>query len=204
MQTLPPVIVQEKNKLATPSAWLVLLDILLSDTLTLHLCSNTENVTFKGHVYEAFPFNLEPAKQTAQGEIPSVTLKVANVTQLIQGYLEDLDGAVGTTVIVRVVNSAYLSEDYSELEMTFGVLGSEADAEWVSFTLGLPNPLKRRYPLHRYMASHCNWIFKGAECAYTGTRAICDRSFDTCDKVMLNSRRFGGHRGLSQKGWRIV
>ena len=146
MQTLPEVIVQEKNKLATPSAWFVLLDIVLGDALTLYLCSNTENVTFKGRVYEAFPFNLEPTKQTAKGEIPSVTLKVANVTQIIQGYLEDLDGAVGATVIVRVVNSAYLSEDYSELEMTFGVLGSEADAEWVSFTLGLPNPLKRRFP----------------------------------------------------------
>ena len=146
MQTLPEVIVQEKNKLATPSAWFVLLDIVLGDALTLYLCSNTENVTFKGRVYEAFPFNLEPTKQTAKGEIPSVTLKVANVTQIIQGYLEDLDGAVGATVIVRVVNSAYLSEDYSELEMTFGVLGSEADAEWVSFHPRTSEPLEAPLP----------------------------------------------------------
>ena len=204
MQTLPEVIVREKNKLATPSAWLVLLDILLSDTLTLRFCSNTESVTFKGNIYEAFPFNLEPTKQTSKGEVPSVTLKVANVTRIIQGFLEDLDGAVGTTVIVRVVNSEYLSEDYSELEMSFGVLGAEADAEWVSFTLGLPNPLKRRYPLYRFMASHCNWIFKGVECAYAGSRTNCDRSFDTCDQIMRNSARFGGHRGLSQRGWRVI
>lgn len=204
MKTLPSVIVREKNKLATPSAWIVLLDIVLSETLTLHFCSNSESVTFRGRVYEAFPFNLEPTRQTAKGEIPSVTLKVSNVTQIVQGHLEDLDGAVGATVIVRAVNSAWLSENYAELEMTFGVLGSEADSEWVSFTLGLPNPLKRRYPLHRFMASHCNWVFKGVECAYPGSRTSCDRSFDTCDKVMGNSRRFGGHRGLSQKGWKIV
>jgi len=71
--------------------------------------------------YIAFPFELEPTKQTSKGEIPTLTVRVSNITRLIQPYLEALDGGIGSIVKITVVNSAHLSENYSELEMTFDV-----------------------------------------------------------------------------------
>lgn len=202
MKTLPSVIVREKNKLYTPDPWVVLLEITLDSTTKLYFCSNNEDLVFGGQTYTAFPFYLEPTKQSSKGEIPTVSLRVCNVTQLIHSYLEDLDGAVGAGVTVKVVSAGHLTEDYTELDMTFSVLSTEADAEWVTFSLGSPSPLRRRFPLHRYIALHCNWEFQGLECAYSGAATECDRTFKTCT-ALSNTGRFGGHPGLNLKGWRM-
>lgn len=203
MLSIPTVLINEKNKLYTPNPWLVLLDIVLDDDHKLYFVSNNENITFDGQEYTAFPFNLDPTSQSTEGTIPTVSLQVCNVTQIIQGYLEDLDGAVGAKVTIRVVNANYLEADYADLEMTFSVLASSADAEWITFTLGAENPLRRRFPVARFIATHCNWEFKGVECAYAGAETTCSRTFDACS-ALVNTRRFGGYVGLSQKGWKAV
>lgn len=201
MKSLPAVIVREKNKLATSSVWIVLLEITISTTF--YLCSNNESVSFGGHTYEAFPFDLEPQEESNRGEIPSLTLKVANVTQLIQEQIEENDGGVGASITIRVVNSENLTENYAELEMEFSILSASADAEWLTLVLGAPNPLRRRFPPYRYIANHCHWEFKSAECAYSGGATVCDRTYERCQNLS-NTEHFGGYRGLSQRGWRVV
>ncbi len=203
MKTLPTVLVREKNKLYTTDPWLVLLDIALSNGEQLRFCSNNEDIMLAGQVYTAFPFYLEPTKQSSKGELPTISLKVCNVTQLVQAYLEDLDGAVGSEVTVRVVHAGHLSEDYTELEMTFTVLSSSAEADWVTFSLGSASPLRKRFPQHRFISLHCNWDFKGRECAYDGSETECDRTFKRCEQIG-NTARFGGYPGLNLTGWRIV
>jgi len=140
-------------------------------------------------VYTAFPFEIEPTKQDNQGEIPTVTLRVSNVSRLLQKYLDELSGAIGSIVKVTVVNAAHLQEDYSELEMTFDVLACHSDASWVVFTLGAPNPLRQRFPLERYMALHCGFVFESAECSYVG-RPITGITNDTYAKVSVTSHPF--------------
>lgn len=169
MLTLPTVIVQEKNKMATPDPWVVLLTVELSADVIFYFCSGGEDVTHLGQTYTAFPFILDQARQTAKAEIPSVQLKVANVTQIIHSYLEDLDGCVGARVRLQVVNAGLLDQDFSELDLQFQVLGSTADAKWIVFTLGAVNPLRMRFPRFRHIALHCNWDFKGLECGYVET-----------------------------------
>ncbi|MEN6439767.1 MAG: hypothetical protein ABFD97_14425 [Syntrophobacter sp.] len=203
MKTLPSVIVREKNKLYTPDPWIALLEIRLSASTRLYFCSNNEDVVFGGQTYTAFPFYLEPTRLSSKGEIPTISLKVCNVTQLIHSYLEELGGAVGAEVVIRVINAGYLSEDYSELDMTFSVLSTQADAEWITFSLGSASPLRRRFPPCRFIALHCNWEFKGLECAYAGAETECDRTFKRCT-ALGNTGRFGGHPGLNLKGWRMV
>jgi phage-related protein len=201
MKNLPAVVVHQKNKISTSSAWIVLLDI--SITTTFYLCSNNESVSFGGHTYEPFPFDLEPHEENNKGEIPTLSLKVANVTQLIQEQIEENDGGVGSSITIRVVNSDYLTSDYSELEMEFSILAAEASAEWLTLTLGAPNPLRRRFPPWRYISSHCHWDFKSVECGYSGGATVCDRTWERC-QALNNTVRFGGYRGLTQKGWRVV
>lgn len=202
MKTLPSVLVSEKNKLFTSTVWIVLLDITLDSTV-YRFCSNNEDVTFDGETYNSFPFDLEPTSESGSGEIPTVTLRVSNVTQIIHAYLEQLNGAVGATVIIRVVNSAYLSENYSELEFNFSILSVSANDEWLTFTLGAENPLRRRFPPYRFIASHCHWDFKSVECGYAGVATTCDRSYERCS-ALNNTERFGGYRGLMEKSWKIV
>lgn len=203
MKTLPASLLLEKNKLATKNPWLVLLDVYLTDDTELYFVKNTENITFSGREYSAINFEIEPTKESTKGEIPTVTLRVSNVTRILQAHLEALSGAVGSSVTVRVVNAAHLTENYSELEMTLDVLSSHADALWVAFTLGAPNPLRRRFPLYRYIADHCAWAFKGRECNYTGGATSCKRTLDDC-RNLNNSVRFGGFKGLSGGNVRLA
>jgi len=140
-------------------------------------------------VYTAFPFEIEPTKQDNQGEIPTVTLRVSNVSRLLQKYLDELSGAISSIVKVTVVNAAHLQEDYSELEMTFDVLACHSDASWVVFTLGAPNPLRQRFPLERYMALHCGFVFESVECSYVG-RPITGITNAANAKVSVTSHPF--------------
>ena len=200
---LPANLIIEKNKLATPNPWIILLDITLPDGTTLYLARNTEDVVFKGNTYLAIPFEIEPTRSTSKGEIPTITLRVSNVTRILQPYLEQFTGGVGSTVKITVVNAAYLNEDYTELEMTFDILATEVTAQWVSFTLGAPNPLRRRFPTYRFIAEHCNWEFKSPACGYSGPATYCNRTFENCMQLQ-NTRRFGGFKGLAPGGIRIV
>ena len=170
MKSLPVNVILEKNKIASNSAWLVLLEIKLNNTsnTTFRLVRNTEDITYDGEVYTAFPFELDTSSTDSDGSLPSIDLKVSNITHVLQPYLLDLRGGIGSTVTVRVVNSALLTEDYSELEMEFLVTASHSERSSVTFRLGAANPLTQRFPLFRYIGLHCRWRFGSVECGYTG------------------------------------
>jgi phage-related protein len=196
MKNLPSELLVEKNKLATANAWLLFMDVVLPDTTEFYLVNNTEDLTFQGREYTAINFNIDPDQQSSKGEIPTLNLLVANVTRILQAYLEELNGGLGASVVLWVVNSAHLASNYAELKMEWEVMGAEASDLWVTFNLGGPNPLRRRFPLYRYIANHCGWTFKAAECAYAGALLTCKRTFADC-RVHGNSRRYGGFPGLN-------
>jgi len=210
MKTLPASLIVEKNKLHSTDPWLILLEITLPDTTVFRLVRNTEDVVFIGNTYTAFPFELSMVEANATGQIPQVTLKVCNITRLLTPHLESQDGGLNSTVTVTVVNTALLSEDYSELDMDFTVMGCEADAIWVTWTLGMANPLNRRFPLYRFLANHCAWTFTGGlavgenvECAYVGAFTTCNRTLAEC-VARSNTARFGGFLGMQSDGIRIA
>lgn len=202
---LPPALVIEKNKLASTAPWVVLLDVVMLDETALYVTNNTEEVTFQGQLYTPFPFEIDMLDQDSKGNIPSLQITISNVTRYFQYWLESTSGMVGATVLITVVHMENLTEDYSELQMSFDVIAASADAKLITFTLGAPNPLRRQFPLLRCLARHCNWVrnYKGVECGYTGTQETCNGTYDQC-KAYGNSRRFGGYIGLQQIGYRIV
>ena len=62
---------------------------------------------------------------------------------------------------------------------------------------------KFNVPFIDFIAEHCNWEFKSAECGYNGPAPSCNRTYDDCKKLG-NTKRFGGFRGLAPGGFRIV
>jgi phage-related protein len=201
MEVLTSDIIVQKNKLAGDQPWLLLLEVDLTDSETIYLVRNTEDITFGSQLYQAFPFEIDERQQVSQGEIPSLTLKVGNPERTVQQYLEDYDGLVGNEITLRIVSriTTILSEDFEftdsggfnwsdsggfvfatdesgeqsvwtqALAFTYEVLGCTADSTWVTFTLGAPNPLNRRFPLYKYISNHCNWKFGNDECNYSFT-----------------------------------
>ena len=215
-----------KNRTQNPDPWLVLIKITLTDvgSTEIRLTRNNENVFFNdgggNEEYTAFSFTLSTKTQTSTGEISHLELQVSNITRLIQPYLEDLDGAIGSTVKVMVINYDNLTAtpngkvaEYADLIQEHDVLSAKSSTQWVTFILGAPSPLRRPFPPDKYLAQNCAWQFDTAttpspECNYRVSgdglgKTVCKRTYGDCVNHG-NEVRYGGFLGLQTGGIRIV
>lgn len=167
------------------------------------LVSNTEDITFNSNLYTAADFIIEFPNESAKGDLSFGTIKIRNINTIIRPLVEETKGGIGATVRIIIVNSAYLTENYSELDTTFDVVQSSLNPLYVNIKLGYRNLMLVRYPLYRYIPNHCNWLFKSPMCAYTGTDITCDRNLNAC-RQKNNSSRFGGYLGLQGGGIKVV
>jgi phage-related protein len=182
----------EKNKTSTDSVWLELLEI--QAPTPIYIVNNNENTVWNGITWLKFPFQLGEVVDNGK-ETPSVPLKVSNVTRTLGQAVENLKGAAGTQVILRVVNSKLLTEP-SVIEETFEITKTNIDAFWVTFTLGVPNELNKRFPEKTVLKDFCTYeVYKGPECGATSELPTCNRTLAEC-RLRNNSARFGGEPGV--------
>lgn len=198
MLAISSVAAQEKNKLSTDSVFLILLDIELKDD-TARICYNTDDVTWNGNLYQAFPFEIGEVTEDIDGSDPNVELKVSNVARALQYAVEETNGATGYAVTLRVVNSENLASADAELEEYFVIQKTVVTEEYITFTLGTEYSSRTRRPLNRYMKNNCPFKYKGIRCGYAGNIANCVHTLTDC-RNHNNSKRFGGFVGIDQKG----
>jgi lambda family phage minor tail protein L len=204
MYTIPAALIAEKNALGNSSPFLLLCEIQLTGVVTLRLVKNEANVTWDSQTWAAFPFDIDDMGEAGKGETPRVSLRVSNVSRAIQSYIEQYDGGVDSTVILRVVHADHLSSGDSDVfcRLDFTVTGCTANAKEVVFSLGASNPWNRRIPLGRVRKNFCRWKFKGNECSYGGLETTCDKTLTRCRALGI-SRRFGGFPGVGLSGVRL-
>ncbi len=212
MFELNPDIIQEKNRIVNDSPFLVLLEISIptkqavnqtetgeeNDMTVIRVVHNNEDIDWRGQRWIGFPFQLDEITEDGK-ELSRVDLRVCNIDRTISRYLEETDGATGTEVIFRIVHAGHLQSDAAELEETFTVQQTKADATWVTFTLGADFSTNQRVPMRRYMADFCPYQWKDEECGYTGDEQ-CHHTLDSC-RSLENSARFGGEPTLSVGGF---
>lgn len=201
MLTLSAVAKIEANKMHGDGAWLILLEIQIPNVDTIYLVRNNENITWNSIEWIAFPFDLDDIKETSDGEIPSVILKVSNVTRAMQGYIENANGGVGSVVILRIVHSQHLDLTEPEIEEEFVCLNTKCDNQWIDFELGIGEVIQKRFPPKRYLKNFCPFKFKGIECGLSSlvVGTTCDRTLSMC-RDYGNSTRFGGFPAIPQGG----
>lgn len=197
MRTLSTAALIEKNKIAGSGAWLVLLEIQLTETI--RLVGNNEDILWDSQTWQAFPFELDTIGETGKGEIPAVAVKVSNITGEIQTKLEAADGANGTPVIIRVINTEASTSTECELELAFVLDSTSYDEKQITFRLTGANCLTRRVPPRRYLKNFCPFIYGGIQCGVSaGTLAAyptCGRTIADC-LTRSNDARFGGFRWM--------
>ncbi len=181
------------GKLDTWRAWSKKLSVSEID----FLYNNGDGTALVPIEYTGFPFQLGITEQVSKGQIPTVDLRVSNITRLLEAKLQELNGAIGSTVKITVINSNFLSEDYTEMEQTFDVLTCSTDNNWVIFTVGAPSPLRQMFPIDKYQALHCRWQFESVECSYDRktiigvtlsdpvSLEITDHEFEADDEITL-------------------
>lgn len=195
MLSLSTASILEKNKVATDSAWLMLLDIEY-EANHVRLVHNTENIEFQGNTYIAFPFSIADINENST-DLPNVKLSVSNVTKTIQRMAENNKGFTGAKVKVSIINTNV--KDIADLEEHFVITGANATAEWMEFTLGTDFSFARRFPLIRIMKDYCPFKFKGVQCGYKGNQTECNKTLSRC-RELGNSVRFGGEPTIPQGG----
>ncbi len=199
MLTISDAAKLEKNKLSGDSVWIILLEIDFDSSNVVRVCKNTEDIVWNNQTWVAFPFELDAKVDSSKGEIPTVQIRVSNVNKLMQSYAEQYDGAVGKTVILRLVNSNHLDVTTPEIEETFTITAVDTDDEWVYITLSILNPFLVQFPRQKYIKNFCRFTFKGARCQYAGTATTCNHTLEDC-KAKGNEQHFGGFPGIPMGG----
>lgn len=210
MSDIPAAIQKEIIDPYSGGAWLWLCEIAVPGYSTQRLARNTEDVVYGGSGGDAFTaFNLEVGDQVFSGDgtIPRVTLRTfQDVDRTIEDIVNAAEGALGADVKLIRVNENFLDTPVSALEANYEVLTAESDTEWVTFVLGVPNPLTQRFPLRTFSASICPYaiptLFKGPECGYDGADTSCKGTYEDC-RTKGNAARWGGMLGLDPNVIRI-
>jgi len=197
---IPPFMESDLIDPYSGGAWLWLCEIAVPGYATERLARNTEDVPFAGLDYEKFNLQIGEQMFSGDGSIPRVTLRVfQDVNRKIEDLVNETEGALGAQIKLIRVNEKFLDIPVSALEADYDNLASESDTEWVTFTLGIPNPLTQRIPLRIYSSSSCPWatptLFKGPECQYAGEDPICGGGYEECYQKG-NAVHWGGELGL--------
>lgn len=182
--------VTEKNKVENIPIFLYELSYTASDVL--YFAESDGDIVFDGQTYTAFPLTHDAIEENILGEVGSLKVSVANVSRVMQAYLETYDGFRGHSVVVKIVWSGLLAMMDAYIADTFYIDSVVATVEAVEFTLVTKLDLMQvELPARKFNRNFCSWIFRSDECGYTGTGDVCNRTFQRC-KELENQLRFGG------------
>ena len=195
---------QDKSKLTSGDAWILLLDLIWSGQ-HFRLARNVDPVQFDAgdgngiQTYQPFNFDLS-VDDPGGNQLPTISLKASNVQRILQGIIEQYAGAVAN---LYVYNTAHPAGE-PDLAITTMVMRTVAVAEIVTFTLSAPSPMRQLFPKFLYRANFCMWVsnYKGAQCGYTGPITNCDGTFNGTNGCIVhaNAARFGAFPGIGTNG----
>lgn len=204
-------LIEEKNKISQEQPWLLFLELTnVAGDLVIRLVRNTENIIFKGNEYIAFPFEIDSIPETTKGSIPTLAIKVSNVDRQIQSYVEqDATFGSGWKVVMSLAHISQLNGtlelgQVAEIEHEWESIDIVATNEFLTISLGMPNPMLIQFPRQKYSGGFCQRVFNDGEgCPYTeqGTglgHTSCKKTLAQCKERFSTSRtnQYGQKIGL--------
>lgn len=198
---------QDKSKLASGDAWILLLDVTYNGE-HVRLARNVDAITFDagdGNGVQTYtPFSFEvTTEQTSAGQLPTILIRASNAMRILQGYIEQYGGLAGATANLYVYNTANPSGE-PDLAITSTVMKTDCTATLVTLSCSAPSPLRTLFPRYLYRATFCMWVskYKGAQCGYAGALPNCDGTYSGTNGCVVhgNAVRFGAFPGIGTNG----
>lgn len=181
----------EKNKLSTDAPFLLLFDISHEQLAeNIRLVRNTEDVTWAGKTWTAFPVDIEDYSEDGKSS-PALNMKIAAGQGLITTYLQKYGGLTDARVRIYIVHAKCLDVDKPETELEFQITETTYDEQWITFTLGASPELANRFPAWKYLTDFCPFVCGDIRCGYAGDKT-CKNNLASC----LIPERFGGEPGI--------
>lgn len=152
----------------------------------------TGDIKWKGHSYMAFPVEVEGFEYTANGQLPRPKIRIGNLLSSITALMiavnqtttgNDLTGA--KFIRIRTLSRFLDAENFDGAQNPYGVPDPTAEApqeiyyidrkvtenrDFVEFELAAAFDLAGvRAPKRQCISNICQWVYRSAECGYTGT-----------------------------------
>lgn len=190
MRTLNSTFISEKNKQENRPLHLYTIHNYNGLGNNLTYTDSDDDITFAGVTYTKFPISFDVVTENNKGAIDVVNVTVANISRLIQAYLEQYD-FTGKKVTIRTVWANQLADTSAYIDDIFYIDSWTADEKNAVFSLSSKfDVLSVDLPLRRFSRNHCQWVYKGTECAAVSAESTCNKTKSDC-KVRNNYSRFG-------------
>lgn len=181
-----------------------------------------QSITWQGKVYQAYPCQGDGFDWSGQGPSNRPKLVLANLTGLVTGLCEDYEDLAGALVTRRLVEARALDAvnfragnpgaDPSRELMTARYLVerlTDLTADTAVFELALPSETDTLLiPARVALVNTCPWLYRGADCGYTGgpvadekDQATSDPTKDKCGKRLASCRLRWGKQPLPFGGF---
>ncbi len=191
MRTVTSTFTAEKNKPSNQPIKLYTLENYDGLGTNLRFAAYDTDITYGGLLYTRNAIKYDIITENNQGAIDTVRVSVANVSRMIQSYLEQYD-LRGRKVTIKTVWANQLADATAFIEDTFYIDSYVANEQAAVFILTSKfDVLSIELPLRRFSRNHCGWRFKGTECGYVGPETSCNKTTQRC-KELANYKRFGG------------
>lgn len=221
---IPLSVLQSKNALATTERFIWLYEVEVpSDPPTIYrLTASPQSVVFgetqqaEAIVYSPFPITHGEIDLDSSGNLPSTSLTISNVSREVIATLENYGGLLGQKVRIILAHSLAIGLAGSPVaEEEFQIVGSSADSQSVSLTLGSVDLYGVKIPKTRMTRYHCRFVYRDAGCGYAlptsdaNSLLTCDKSLDgqngcqahgasytAAGVTAVHPGRFGGFPGI--------
>ncbi len=205
---LPPFMEKDVIDPYSGGAWLWLCEIVVPTQTTQRIARNTEDVRYGGEDFVAGNFVPGRIPLAGDGSIPRIQLRVAqDETRTLENIVNATKGGTGGTVKLIRTCEKYLEQPAAALQAEYDILTAGSDYQWVTFILGIPNPLTQRIPLWSYSSKVCPLatpsLFGGPRCQYDGVEERCTGLLKDCRDNKNNAEHWGAEPGLDPNAVRI-
>lgn len=159
---------EEQYKLASPHAWIWLLEVAVAGEDTLRYTNNNSNIAWYGNTYTRMPFTVDDLSIANSGKFPEYRLTIGDtgLSSTLRELVWDTGGCVDGTVRLMVVHSDHLAVTTPAVDEVAEILGCDVTLNAVTFVLGIPSLMGYRLPRDRYVPGFCRHKFAGALCGY--------------------------------------
>ena len=123
-----------KNSIERDRPWAHLVELVVNANTTAYLTSHPETVTYNGQTYAPFPMFIGAEEQTADGQLPRMSVDVWNLRGETFRFAKDNDLSLNDCTI-RLVNLTLTSSGQDD-RVRLQVLGAAFVDEVGRFTLG--------------------------------------------------------------------
>lgn len=179
-------------------------------------------LVWQGQTYSPMPIEASGFEMSSQGQLPSPTVKVANVTGILGALVRTLDDLVGSKVTRKRTMVKYLDasnfasgnagadpNQYYPDEVFFVNRKVSENKVFIEFELASAMDVQGvKLPRRQVIQNMCPWVYRSSECSYAGGAvatihdvATSDINQDACSKRLIGCKlRFGQYSELPYGG----